>query len=304
MDGIIPLMKPKGMTSHDCVQRVRKIIGMKKVGHTGTLDPNVEGVLPICLGEATKTIPYLQELKKVYIAEITLGTATTTEDADGEVIEQVNIERGPSDEEIANVLQSFIGEIKQTPPMYSAVKVKGKRLYEYARENKTVERPERTVTIYDIKRIKTNNDDHNRSFTIEVSCSKGTYIRTLAVDIGKRLGYPAHMSALKRIETDSFTIDETVTFKQIERAKEENRLEEIILPIARALRHLPTIQVNESLKKRILQGQKLQQPKEKVREPFLMMYGEQLLAIYQYDTKLKGKIKPVRVFNMYKSEGE
>lgn len=292
------------MTSHDCVQKIRKITGIKKVGHTGTLDPNVEGVLPICIGEATKVIPFLQQLKKVYIAEVTLGTATTTEDADGEIIEQVEIERGPSDAEIDEVLNSFIGQIKQTPPMYSAVKVKGKRLYEYARENKIVERPERTVTIYHIKRYPSANEETNRSFTIEVSCSKGTYIRTLAVDIGNRLGYPAHMSKLKRIETDSITIDETVTFDQLEIAKQENRLHEFILPIERVLTHLPALQVNDSLKKRILQGQKLRAPKKTLSEPFLMMYQNQLLAIYEYDRKQKGKIKPVRVFNMYKSEGE
>lgn len=292
------------MTSHDCVQKVRKIIGIKKVGHTGTLDPNVEGVLPICIGEATKTIPFLQQLRKVYVAEITLGIATTTEDADGEIIEQMEIRRGPTDEEIEDVIQSFIGEIKQKPPMYSAIKVKGKRLYEYARENKTVERPERTVTIYEMKRLREQKEEHNRKFTIEVACSKGTYIRTLAVDIGKRLGYPAHMSALMRIETDSFTLNETVTFAEIENAKLENRLNEIVLPIERALQHLPAIKVDTSLKKRILQGQKLHKPKENIKEPFLMMYENQLLAIYEYDKKHIDKIKPIRVFNMYKSEGE
>ncbi|NLI67618.1 MAG: tRNA pseudouridine(55) synthase TruB [Bacilli bacterium] len=305
MDGIIPLKKPKGLTSHDCVKKIRSITGIKKAGHTGTLDPNVEGVLPICLGEATKVIPFLQQLKKVYIAEVTLGTATTTEDADGEVIERKEMLDPPTDAEIEAALQSFIGEIKQTPPMYSAVRVKGKRLYEYARENKSVERPERTVTIYDIKRRKDLEElKDNASFTIEVSCSKGTYIRTLAVDIGKRLGYPAHMSKLIRIETDSFTIDETVTFSELEKAKEEDRLDELILPVGRALRHLPKIQVGHALKKRVLQGQKLRQPKEKLNAPFVIMHQHELLAIYEYDKRERGKIKPVRVFNMHKSEGE
>lgn len=301
MHGIIPLMKPKGYTSHDCVQKIRNITGIKKVGHTGTLDPNVEGVLPICIGEATKTIPFLQQLKKVYEAEITLGTSTTTEDADGEIVESSDVITEPTDEQIIKTLQSFVGQIKQKPPMYSAVKIKGRRLYEYARQNIEVERPERTVTIYDIKRI---NNSTNNPFSIEVVCSKGTYIRTLAVDIGRKLGYAAHMSSLIRIETDSFTIEETVTFDQIEQAMTNNRIEDVLYPIERALQHLPNLQVSKQMKHRILQGQKLKAPEEKLDEPFLMMYGKQLLAIYKYHEKNEHEIKPVRVFNMYKSEGE
>ena len=147
-EGILPLWKEKGMTSHDCVFKLRKILKMKRIGHTGTLDPNVEGVLPICLGQATKVSEYIMNEGKSYIATVSIGTSTTTEDADGEVIEQNNEGKHFSRTQILEVLKQLTGEITQTPPMFSAVKVNGKKLYEYAREGKEVERPSRQVTIY------------------------------------------------------------------------------------------------------------------------------------------------------------
>lgn len=304
MDGIIPLRKPKGFTSNDCVQVMRGITGIRKIGHTGTLDPNVEGVLPICIGEATKAIPYLQKLNKVYIAEITLGKATTTEDADGEVVEEVELEQLPTDYEIEQALQKFVGEIKQIPPMYSAVRVKGKRLYEYAREKIEVKRPERTVTIRKIERLPLKMTLEEPKIKIMVDCSKGTYIRTLSVDIGKALGLPAHMSNLKRIETDSFTIDETVTFEEVEEAKKDGRLRDLLYSVSRALQHMPILQVNKATKNKVLLGQKLKRPEKELASPFLVMYENELLAIYENHKKNKDEIKPVRVFNMHKNEGE
>src|SRR5690625_782802 len=283
---------------------MRRITKIKRIGHTGTLDPNVEGVLPICLGEATKTIPYLQQLNKEYIAEITLGISTTTEDADGDIVEHQPITTLPSPEAIEETLNSFLGTIKQTPPMYSEIRVKGKRLYEYARENLEVERPERTVTINHIKQIENNLSLTDPSFRIVVNCSKGTYIRTLAAYIGKKLGYPAHMSYLKRIETDSFTLDETVTLEEIERKAEEGKLSTIIEPIERGLQHLPVWQVPANIKRRVLLGQKLKRPTEMKQSPFLVMHNNQLLAIYKHHSQNEKEIKPVRVFNMYKNEGE
>ena len=299
MHGIIPLMKPKGWTSHDCVNKIRQILNVQKVGHTGTLDPNVTGVLPICLGEATKTIPFLQPLPKVYEAKITLGVATTTEDADGEITDQVDIISFPTNEKIERVLQSFVGEITQTAPLYSAVKVKGKRLYEYARERRSVKRPQRTVTIHELQR-QPEKEPNKRTIAIKVTCSRGTYIRTLAVAIGERLGFPAHMSHLQRTETDSFTIDETVTFSDIEKAKRTNEWHDVMYPVERALVHLPIMRISESLKHRILQGQKLAAPEENLVAPFVMMYKDELLAIYEYDAQRLNTIRPVRVFNMYK----
>lgn len=298
MNGILPLYKPKGFTSHDCVMKVRKLLNIKKVGHTGTLDPEVEGVLPICIGEATKIIPFLLQLKKVYIADIYLGPATTTEDATGEIVMEKEVTSPPTDTEINEVLAMFQGEITQTPPMYSAVKVKGKKLYEYARENKAVERPERIITIYEIERLETD-ENKNNPFRIKVNCSKGTYIRTLCVDIGEKLGYPAHMSYLQRIESDSFTIDETVSFSQLTEAVQRKEVEDLLLPISRGLKHLPVYYVDEQLKEKILHGQKLQMSEEnRNKSPLIMMYKDELLAIYE---KHKiNEMKPVRVFNIHK----
>lgn len=207
MDGILPLWKEKGMTSFDCVFKVRRLLQTKKVGHSGTLDPEVDGVLPICVGKATKVVEYLLESNKVYQGEICLGIATETEDAHGEIVNQEEIITPFTIEEIDAMMETFKGEIIQIPPMYSAVKVNGKRLYEYARKGETVERPERRVKIYEFKRTSTPVYDEaskTQKWQFEVSCSKGTYVRTLAVDLGEKLGVPAHMSQLTRIKSGPF----------------------------------------------------------------------------------------------------
>src|SRR3954465_6689647 len=197
MEGILPLYKPAGLTSHDCVFRLRKILKTKKVGHTGTLDPDVTGVLPICIGKATKVAEYITDAGKAYLGEVTIGFSTTTEDSSGEVVERKAVNCVVTREEILNVLQSLTGEIEQTPPMYSAVKVGGVRLYEYARKGIEVERPTRVVSIYSIELLDDRDEyiGETVSFQFRVSCSKGTYIRTLAVMIGESLGFPAHMSS-------------------------------------------------------------------------------------------------------------
>lgn len=288
------------MTSHDCVAKMRRLLKIKKIGHTGTLDPSVEGVLPICVGEATKIIPFLLPLKKVYIADVFLGKSTTTEDADGEIVLEKKVETPPTNEEIHTALRQFQGEIKQVPPMYSAIKVKGKKLYEYARENKEIERPSRTVTIYKIERLITESETNN-PFRMKVTCSKGTYIRTLCVDIGKSLGYPAHMSYLQRTETDGITLAETVTFEQIEEAIHLGEIDTIFLPIERGLNHLAIYRVDEAVKRKVLQGQKLPLPKQLLKsEPFIIMHENELLAIYEKHPINKSEIKPVRVFNIHK----
>lgn len=299
MDGVLPLYKPKGMTSHDCVMKVRRLLKIKKVGHTGTLDPSVEGVLPICIGEATKVIPFLLPLDKVYVADVYLGKSTTTEDADGEVVEERHVKNFPSTAEINRVLKLFHGKIKQTPPMYSAIKVKGKKLYEYARENIEVERPTREVTIHDIELLE--EDTTNDSFRIKVRCSKGTYIRTLTVDIGAALGYPAHMSFLERIETDGVKLDETVTFDRLETAIEDKTASKLLLSIEKVLRHLYHYEVDEAMLPKVLQGQKFPLPETVNKaEPFKMMHKNKLLAIYEQHPEKAHEMKPVRVFNMHK----
>lgn len=297
MHGILPLWKPKGMTSHDCVREIRKIYGTKKVGHTGTLDPEVEGVLGICIGNATKVSQYLTAMKKTYLAECALGKSTDTEDAQGEVIEEVIVSNPPSKAEIDKVLESFRGEIKQIPPMYSAVRVNGKRLYEYARANEEVERPVRTVTVYELINLLEDAGKTDR-FDMKIVCSEGTYIRTLCVDIGKELGYPAHMSNLSRIEACSFKANETVTFAEILEAKEANKEKELLTPIAKALNFMDRLDIDEETKQKVLHGQKLTKPERTLKtNPFLMMNDEELVALYQIDPKQSDQIKPVRVFN-------
>lgn len=296
MDGILPLWKPKGFTSHDCVMIIRRLLKTKKVGHTGTLDPEVEGVLLICIGQATKIVPYLTDTKKTYEAEVMLGKTTETEDAYGKTIEEVEVTNPPTEEDIENMLQSFTGTITQVPPMYSAVKVNGRKLYEYARENIPVERPKRQVTIYEITRLPQVIQQHD-SFRVQVVCSKGTYIRTLCVDMGKTLGYPAHMSDLTRTQTGPFTKKNTVTFDMIETAVENNTQKQLLEPIMKGLNHLDRLNVDEDTKKRILYGQKLAKPKEIVKQnPFVVLCDQELLAIYQIHPEKPDLIKPVRVF--------
>lgn len=302
MDGILPLYKPKDFTSHDCVVKLRGMLRMKKIGHTGTLDPQVEGVLPICLGEATKVIAFLTGYKKVYVADVYLGSATTTEDSDGEIVEELAVDRFPTDDEIAHVLAQFQGEIKQIPPMYSAVRVNGMRLYEYARKNIPVERPERQVTIHSIERMELPKEIASKNrFRIKVNCSKGTYIRTLCVDIGKKLGFPAHMAFLERIESDTFKMEETVTFADIAAAIENNTQASLLFPVDRLIQHFPEYQVDETVKPRILFGQKLIKSEAMPEKyPFKVKHGEELLAIYDQHPEKDNELKPIRVFNMHK----
>ncbi|MFB4162711.1 tRNA pseudouridine(55) synthase TruB [Alteribacillus sp. JSM 102045] len=293
-DGIVPLYKPKGMTSHDCVMRCRRIYETKKVGHTGTLDPDVEGALPICIGKATKVAEYITFLPKQYEAEVTLGMSTTTEDASGEVVENKPVQTVLTKESIETVFRQFLGKQRQTPPMYSAVKVNGKKLYEYAREGLTIDRPSKMIDIYDLSlREETlNHSDEKASFRFRVTCSKGTYIRTLAVDIGKALGYPAHMSFLKRIKSGPFAAKECYTLEEIQQKKDAGMLEKTIHPIHKALQHLEHIEVDEKTADKVLNGSVMPAWKQTEDSIFLFLYKGEALAIYQHHPRKPGLIKP------------
>lgn len=238
MDGIIPLFKERGMTSHDCVFKCRGIFQTKKVGHSGTLDPNVDGVLPICIGKATKTVNYLMNSGKVYKGEITLGFSTETEDLDGETIEEKDILKPFEADEIDAVMKQMTGTMIQIPPMFSAVKVNGRRLYDYARKGETVERPEREITVTSFVQTKPaeyDAENKRQKIYFEVACGKGTYVRTLAVDLGKKLGVPAVMSDLTRLESGGFRIDKAFTLDQLNEAKANGTLESLLYPIDAAL---------------------------------------------------------------------
>lgn len=214
--GIISIYKKRGFTSHDVVAKARGILRERRIGHTGTLDPEAEGVLPLCIGTATKVVPYLADADKCYEAEVILGATTTTEDATGEILTQQEV--SVTQAEIKRVVDSFIGEYVQTPPMYSAIKVNGVRLYELARQGIEVERPSRKVIIYSCDIIEWIDE---KRFRIRVNCSKGTYIRTLCTDIGKALGCGAHMGYLLRTRVGAFTLENSLTLEQLEQHKED-----------------------------------------------------------------------------------
>ena len=215
-NGFIVVDKPRNMGSTDVVRKIKKIFNMKKVGHSGTLDPLATGVLVICLGKATKTIEYLQTCNKTYIARMVFGKKTDTLDIKGKVTKESD--KKIKIEDIEGVLDNYIGTIKQIPPMYSALKVDGKRLYELAREGIEIERKSRTTNIYDIEIIDFDYD--NQFCDIKVECSAGTYIRTLIDDIGDELGSFAYMSDLRRIKCSGFTIDDSVDLDNEEKVRE------------------------------------------------------------------------------------
>lgn len=237
MQGVINILKPSGMTSHDIIRRLRKLLNIKKIGHSGTLDPAATGVLPVFVGRATKAIEFFEKDDKEYTAKICFGITTSTADSEGEVIniypDPFEINRG----ELEKTLAEFIGEIKQIPPMYSAVHYKGKKLYELARQGVTVEREPRRVRIYSIKVIEVCST----SAVIEVICSKGTYIRTLCEDIGKKLGFGAHLSKLRRTRSGPFDIQNSFTLEQIEENIKNDTLEKVMLPVDKCLYGMPAV---------------------------------------------------------------
>ena len=220
MDGVIIINKPKGYTSHDVVNIVRKQLNMKKVGHTGTLDPNATGVLPILVGQATKISKYLIEHKKTYIATIELGEKRDTGDSEGNIIESDSNIKEFDISIIKQVLQSFLGKQKQIPPMYSAIKLNGKKLYEYARSGQKVKVEPREIEIYKIKLIEYKN---NR-IEFKVECSKGTYIRTLCENIAEKLGTIGYMKELQRTSVDKFKIEDSINLEELSKDEAQKRI--------------------------------------------------------------------------------
>lgn len=252
MDGVININKPLGMTSHDVVSRLRRILGIKKIGHTGTLDPDASGVLPMCIGKGTKLAEYLTATDKCYMAQMTLGAFTDTQDGSGEILESFSVD--VSEEEIINAVNSFIGEIEQIPPMYSAIKINGKKLYELAREGKSIEREARKVTINDIE-IK-GIDLKEKKVDMLVSCSKGTYIRTLCNDIGARLGCGGYMSALERTKSGRFSIENSFKLDEIESMTEKADFG-FMMPLSEVLSEYKKIVLAEKNAKRLQNGIKI-----------------------------------------------
>ncbi|ETT70482.1 tRNA pseudouridine(55) synthase TruB [Bacillus mycoides] len=298
MEGVVLLHKPKGMTSHDCVFKLRKILREKRIGHTGTLDPDVTGVLPICVGRATKIAQFLTSETKTYEGEVTLGFSTTTEDASGEVVEKQDVNRVITRKEVEEVLAELTGTIEQMPPMFSAVKVNGKKLYEYARAGQEVERPVRTITIHEFVLLDEREvfEGENISFRFRVTCSKGTYVRTLAVMIGEKLGFPSHMSHLVRTASGEFLLEDCISFEEIEENMQNGTVESIFISIDEALSKFPKMVVDEKQAEKIKNGMFLNNELETT-APFITVFdkNDRCLAIYEHHPKHPGMLKPMKV---------
>lgn len=249
MNGLINVLKPTGMSSHDVISFIRKTLKIKKVGHTGTLDPNAAGVLPVCLGKATRISEYLVDKTKEYRAEVTLGYKTDTQDKYGNIICRSNIEVTEAD--IIKVFNKFIGEIEQIPPMFSAVKYKGKKLYELARSGIEITRKPRKVVIHDIKIV---NIKDCKKILFDVKCSKGTYIRTLCNDIGEYLNTYGFMSFLLRTRVGNFNIYDSFTIEEIENLSRYGDVSTIIKPIDYALGKFESISFEGKYYKRLING--------------------------------------------------
>lgn len=256
MDGILIINKEQGKTSHDIVYKVKKILN-EKVGHTGTLDPNATGVLPLLIGKGTQCSQYLMEHDKIYEVKLKLGIKTDTADIEGNIIEEKNIiEENLKEEKVKNVLKSFIGEQKQIPPMYSAIKVNGRKLYEYARKGQTIELKPRNIIIYECELIKIDKSEKEIDF--KVHCSKGTYIRSLCEDIAKKLGTVGYMKNLNRVKVGTFSIDNSLTIEQLENNyRNKDFINKYFITIEQLFMERPFIIINEHKMKHFLNGVKL-----------------------------------------------
>ncbi|MDQ2086893.1 tRNA pseudouridine(55) synthase TruB [Herbivorax sp. ANBcel31] len=267
MDGIINVLKPAGMTSFDVVGYLRRVLKIKKIGHTGTLDPCAVGVLPVCIGKATKAIEFLIDKDKTYRAELTLGVSTDTQDGTGEIIKKspVNVSRN----EIEKVVKSFVGEYSQIPPMHSALKVNGKKLCDIAREGKVIERKPRNIKIYsiDILHIK------EKTVVFDVECSKGTYIRTLCDDIGNKLGCGGYMSFLLRRQAGVFDLSTTLTLEEIEAFAIEDTLQKRMILIDEIFRNYNKITLSSKDTKKFANGMKIKIDDRFKNEKSLKVYG-------------------------------
>ena len=283
MDGVLNIRKEKGYTSFDVVAKLRGILHMKKIGHTGTLDPEAEGVLPVVLGKATKLVDLLTEKQKTYEALLHLGLETDTQDMTGTVLEEKPVE--VTEEEVRTVIRSFLGEQQQIPPMYSALKVDGKKLYELAREGKTVERKPRAVQFYEIE-IKKIELPYVR---FSVTCSKGTYIRTLCHDIGQKLGCGGCMEELLRTRSGNFVWEDSMTLAQVEEAVRNGTIGDRVISIGQVLKDYPEIFCTR-------EGDRLLENGEH-KEGWVRMCDSQggFKGIYQWD-EVKKRYQPQKMF--------
>ena len=286
IDGVFLLDKPLGFSSNQALKKIQWLFNAKKAGHTGTLDPMATGLLPICLGEATKFSHRLLNAHKSYIATIQLGITTSTGDQEGEVISEKEVVLNEA--QLKDTLKKFIGDTTQIPPMYSALKFEGKPLYEYAREGIEIERKSRQIKIFDIKLINIEKS----IITIEVLCSKGTYIRTLAEDIGQTMGCGAHLKGLERTQTGNFQLSEALSIEALEAMPMASR-EKALMPIDVLLEELSSIKLNMAELDAIKKGQSIDFMSKNDKEVRLYSPSGQFVGIGQPD--LKGRLFPKRL---------
>ena len=293
MNGIIVIRKEKGYTSHDVVAKLRGILHMKKIGHTGTLDPEAEGVLPVALGKGTRLVELLTEKEKTYETVMRLGVSTDTQDMTGRVLEEKEV--SVTEEEIKKAAASFLGEQLQVPPMYSALKVNGKKLYELAREGKEVERKARPVHFYQIEILEMNLP----LVKMRVSCSKGTYIRTLCHDLGEKLGCGGAMEALLRTKSGDFTLEQSMTLREVEETVKSGTIEEKIISVEEVLSSYPAVYAEKEGERLLANGNPLHEGlvKGEVGQGWVRMYtsGGVFIGIYQWKQN-RQQYFPVKMF--------
>lgn len=296
LNGVIIVNKEKDFTSHDVVAKLRGILKQKKIGHTGTLDPQAEGVLPVCLGNATKLCDILTDKKKEYVATLLLGVTTDTQDMTGTVQKQSDV--AADEESVQKVMESFVGKSMQIPPMYSALKVNGKKLYELAREGKVVEREARPIEIYELEILSMKLPE----VEIRVLCSKGTYIRTLCADIGDRLGCGGCMKSLLRTKVEDFCLENAHTLSQIEEIRDRGKLADLVIPVDRIFFRLQKIHIRPEFSVIVENGNTcpLTMIQETVKaadgERFLMYHSNDVFyGIYEY-VAADNLLKPYKMF--------
>lgn len=299
INGIINIHKTAGFTSHDVVAKMRGICGQKKIGHTGTLDPQATGVLPVCLGSATRVCDMLTDRDKEYVAELFLGVTTDTQDTTGQVLEKRLVDEETfSEEQVRQAVMGFVGDYEQIPPMYSALKVNGKKLYELAREGKEVERKARKVTIHDIELL----EIHLPVVKFRVECSKGTYIRTLCADIGEKLSCGGTMQSLVRTKAGGFFLQDAITLQTLQELKDAGRLEEAVMPVDSVFAEHPALHVKEEWRKLLENGNPFY-PEQTVEQAlfadsaWVRIYREDgsFAGIYAYDAGQEC-YRPVKMF--------
>jgi tRNA pseudouridine55 synthase len=261
MDGALVIDKPEGMTSHDVVARIRRVTGVRRVGHAGTLDPFATGVLVLCVGRATRLIQFLVGLEKEYLATVRLGVATDTQDLTGKQITSLSSSNRVRLEEVRSVIGKFVGEQLQTPPMFSAKKVGGERLYKAARAGREVERKPVPITIHSIELVGSSDlqldrrPDGTYDFTVRVCCSSGAYMRTLAHDIGVRLGVGAHLAALRRLAVGRFEISQAISLEEAESRAVTGTLAQALIRPGEAIGHMPSVRLEADCLRQVARGQ-------------------------------------------------